>query len=224
MPRPIRVDVGGEVYHVLNRINGRFQIFYTDADYQLFEDILANGVSRYDMRLIAYCIMPNHWHMVVYPRKDGDLSKFVGWVTNTHTRRWHVAKHTAGSGHLYQGRYKSFLCQNNTHLLTLIRYVERNALRANLVSRAEEWRWSSAWRRVHGSREQKELLDSSSFEFPGDYNRCLNESQTEAELSAIRTSAQRGCPFGENFWVHAKVEQHSLQSTMRATGRPKKGG
>jgi hypothetical protein len=110
------------------------------------------------MRLLAYCIMPNHWHLVLYPRKDGDLSKFVNWLTLTHTQRRHAAHRTIGHGHLYQGRYKSFLCEKDAHFLQFVRYVERNPLRANLVRRASDWRWGSLWRRTHGTPKHQALL------------------------------------------------------------------
>ena len=140
MGRVLRTDIGNYVYHVLNRANARVRIFDNDKDYQLFKEILVEAKEKCNMRLLAYCIMPNHWHLVVNPKKDGDLSKFMNWLTLTHTQRWHVSKKTTGQGHLYQGRYKSFLCQNDNHFLVLVRYVERNALRANLVSSAEEWK------------------------------------------------------------------------------------
>lgn len=139
MSRIERVDVGDYVYHVLNRANARVQIFDIEADYVVFEQILEEAVKKFDMRLLAYCLMPNHWHLVLYPKKDGDLARFMAWLTNTHTRRWHVSKGTVGQGHLYQGRYKSFICEKNEYLLTLLRYVERNAKRANIVVRAEKW-------------------------------------------------------------------------------------
>jgi len=85
------------------------------------------------MRLLAYCIMPNHWHLILYPRNSGGLAQFMGWLTNTYTRRWHTKNGTVGQGHLYQGRYKSFLCQDDNHFLTLVKYVERNAKKADLV-------------------------------------------------------------------------------------------
>ena len=123
------------MYHVLNRANARVQIFNSDKDYQLFESVLEEAVGKYDLGLLSYCIMPNHWHLVLCPKNDGDLSRFMGWLTNTHTRRWHTGKGTIGQGHLYQGRYKSFLCQDDNHFLVLVRYVERNARRANLVKK-----------------------------------------------------------------------------------------
>src|SRR3990167_2710335 len=127
MPRVNRIDICDYVYHIINRANARVQIFDNNKDYQLFETILEEGKDIFDMRILAYNIMPNHWHLVLYPKKDGDLAKFMGWITNTHTRRWHTVTSTIGEGHLYQGRYKSFICEENRYFLTLVRYVERNA-------------------------------------------------------------------------------------------------
>ncbi len=92
MPRTNRVDVANMSYHVINRTNARVQIFDNNRDYKLFEDILEGAKEKFEMRILSYCIMPNHWHLSLYPKKDGDLSKFMGWITNTHTRRWHATK------------------------------------------------------------------------------------------------------------------------------------
>ncbi len=224
MPRVERTNVGGYVYHVLNRANARVQIFEDSKDYLAFERILEEGVKKFGMRLLAYCLMPNHWHLVLYPRKDGDLSRFMGWLTNTHTRRWHTAKGTIGQGHLYQGRYKSFLCQEDNHFLSLVRYVERNAKRANLVQRAEDWQWSSAWRREKGTQKQKSLLAPWPVEKPEDYLALLNEPQSEEEEKAIRKSVVRNSPYGKSGWVREMVKKFNLESTLRPRGRPKKGG
>ena len=138
MGRALRVDVGDHVYHVLNRANARAGLFAKKQDYALFESILEEAIERIDTRLLAYSVMPNHWHLVVYPREDGDLAKFMNWLTLTHTQRFHAEHGTTGYGHLYQGRYKSFLCEEDRHFLQLVRYVERNAKRAQFVTRAEE--------------------------------------------------------------------------------------
>jgi len=129
--------------------------------------------------------MPNHWHIVLHPKRDGDLAKYIGWLSNTHTKRWHASKQTTGQGHLYQGRYKSFLCQDDNHFLTLVRYVECNARKANLVKRAENWKWSSVWRREKGTTKQKELLSPWPVTRPKDYLRWLHEPQLEEEEEAI---------------------------------------
>jgi len=114
--------------------------FEKPADYEAFQRILAGGLERYDMRLLAYCMMPNHWHLLVWPKGDGDLSRFMAWVTLTHTQRWHAHRHSAGTGHVYQGRFKSFPVQEDEHFYSVCRYAERNALRANLRAGAESAR------------------------------------------------------------------------------------
>ena len=123
------------MYHVLNRANARMRIFDKPDDYAAFEQVLEAAVERTKTRLLAYCVLPTHWHMVLWPREDGELSRFTGWLTLTHTQRWHAHRHSTGSGHLYQGRFKSFPVQDDAHFFTVCRYVERNALRANLVER-----------------------------------------------------------------------------------------
>ena len=216
MGRPERVNAGGLVYHVLNRANARMTTFEKDEDYAAFEHVLGEAVTRVKMRLLSYCVMPNHWHLVLWPRADGDLSTFVGWLTLTHTQRWHAHRHSVGSGHVYQGRFKSFLVEEDDHFLTVCRYVERNPLRAGLCVRAEQWRWSSLWRAVNGDDDAKRLLSVWPLERPSDWRRRVQHAQTEAELEPLRQSAHRGRPFGNAAWVERMVEQFDLASTLRA--------
>src|SRR5512147_328084 len=157
MPRRLRVSTGGYAYHVLNRAVARARIFRKTRDFEAFEEVLIEAKQRMPMRILAWAVLPSHWHMVLWPRGDGDLSEFMRWLTVTHTQRWHAAHRTSGTGPLYQGRFKSFPIEAGEHLLTVLRYVERNALRANLVERGEEWRWSSLWHRVHG--DTAKILD-----------------------------------------------------------------
>ena len=222
MPRVERVDVGDQIYHVINRANARVKIFDNNQDYKDFENILEEAVKKFNMRLLAYCIMPNHWHLVIYPISDGDLSRFMGWLTNTHTRRWHTKKGTIGQGHLYQGRYKSFICQNDFHFLALVRYVERNAKRTNLVKRAEDWKWGSARRRIYGTDTQKKVLSSWPVLMPSDYLAYLNEPQKEEEINIIRRSIIKNIPFGREAWRDNIVQKFKLEQSLRGVGRPKK--
>ncbi len=133
MPRNARIDVGEEVYHVINRANGRMEIFSEPEDYELFEKLLFETKELLGMRILAYTLMPNHWHLVLYPQNDGDMGTFMHRLSNAHTRKVHAKTLTNGSGHLYQGRYKSFLVGDDRYLLTLIKYVERNPVRAKLT-------------------------------------------------------------------------------------------
>ena len=222
MGRPKRAADGGLVYHVLNRANARMRIFDKPEDYEAFERVLREAVDRTETRLLAYCVMPNHWHLVVWPQEDGELSRFTGWLTLTHTQRWHAHHQSTGSGHVYQGRFKSFPVQDDEHLLAVCRYVERNALRANLVERAEAWRWGSLYRWKHGDARQNSLLAAWPLaRLPGWLNK-VNAPQTEAELSALRRSVNRGRPFGELSWSDEMARRLGLESTLRPQGRPKK--
>jgi putative transposase len=222
MGRAKRAADGGLIYHVLNRGNARMTIFEKDGDYEAFESILEQAVARYGTEILAWCLMPNHWHLVVKPHEDGELSQFVGWLTLTHTQRWHAHYQNPGSGHLYQGRFKSFPVQEEEHFLTVCRYVERNPLRARLVSRAEQWRWSSLWRWHEGTAAQKRLLSAWPVRRAANWLQHVNTPQTEAELSALRRSVTRGCPFGEEHWSNQMVKKLQLESTIRPQGRPKK--
>ena len=223
MPRTPRVDIGNLVYHVINRANTRAQIFHTDKDYQLFETVLAEAKELSSMRILAYCVMPNHWHLVLQPREDGDLQVFMRWLTMTHTQRFHAARKTAGAGHLYQGRYKSFLVETSPYFLQLCRYVERNPLRARMVRKAEQWRWSSLWRREKGSEQQKKLLSPWPEDMPEGYLDYVNMREPGEELKEIRYSVNRGKPYGGDSWVKRMIKKFDLESTVRNPWRPKKG-
>ena len=222
MGRPLRAADGGYVYHVLNRANGRHTLFEKDADYEAFERVLAEARHRVPVRLLAYCVMPNHWHLVLWPKADGDLSRFLGWLTLTHTQRWHAHRHTAGTGHLYQGRFKSFPIQEDDHLLTVCRYVERNALRPGLVRRAEDWRWGSLWRRERGSADERAILSEWPVARPRRWLEIVNTPQTQAEEEALRTAIRRGRPVGGEAWVKRATVRLGLETTLRPRGRPRK--
>lgn len=223
MARALRHAPGGMVYHVLNRANGRQPIFRKDADYAAFERILDQVAERVGMRVLAYCLMPNHWHLILWPRRDGDLSNFMRLVTQTHAQRWHVHRRSAGSGHLYQGRFKSFAVSTDEYFLTVCRYVERNALRARLVARAEEWQWSSLWRREHGDANANKLLSEWPVDRPRQWVGRVNKPETAAELADLRRSVNRGTPFGEISWVRRTAEKLNLHSSLRPRGRPRVG-
>ena len=207
------------MYHVLNRAIGRSTLFERLEDYAAFEKALEEAGHRIPMRLLVFCVMPNHWHLVLWPRADGDLSECMRWLTNTHTRRWHLSHGTAGTGPLYQGRFKSFPVEEDEHFFTVCRYVERNALRANMVSSAEQWRWCSLWHRTN----KPGLVTLAEWPLACgerwlDY---VNQAETEAELKALRRSAWSGAPFGDTVWQQSTAKRLGLESTLRCPGRPK---
>jgi len=221
MARSRRISAGGVVYHVLNRANARLSIFSDDADYAAFEKVLGEAVQRSDMRLLPYILMPNHWYLVLWPRRDGRLSAFVRWLTLTHAQRWHAFRDSAGSGHLYQGRFKSFPVQEDQHLRVLCRYVERNALRAALVRRAEDWRWCSLWQRRSGDATSRQILSNWPTDPGPDWLSHVNEPRTDAELDAVRTCIAHGRPLGASPWQQTIARRLNLQSTLLPRGRPK---
>ena len=210
------------VYHVLNRANARMTPFEDDGDYGAFEKVLTQAHEHVAMRTVSYCVMPNHWHLILWPRGDGDLSRFMHWLTLAHTQRWHAAHETTGSGHVYQGRFKSFPVQSDAHFLTVCRYVERNPLRAGLVARAEQWRWGSLWRRTLGDDESKSLLSPGPLAWPKNWLDLTNTAQTAAELEAVRLSVSRGRPLGGRTWQKNTAKRVGLESTLRTRGRPRK--
>ena len=210
------------VYHVLNRANFRSRLFRKPTDYQAFLGIVEENLNFVPMRLLAYCLMPNHWHLVLYPRADGDLAKFLQRVTMTHTQRYHAKTQTVGYGHVYQGRYKSLLVESGRHFLTLVRYVERNAQRAGLVRKAEEWPYGSVHARLYGTAEQKKMLSPWPTPEPSGYRKWLNQPQGKEEVEKICEAIRRGRPYGSEKWVSQAVRQFGLESTTRSRGRPKK--
>ena len=220
MPRRPRVATGNYVYHVLNRASRRDRIFETDQDYLSFLKVLEQARSKANCRLLSFCVMPNHWHLVLWPKGDDDLSEYMRWLTVTHTQRWHAFHGTSGTGPLYQGRFKSFPIQADDHFYTVCRYVERNALRANLVRKAENWRWGSL--REHVNPMGIVTLDRWPIPAPKDWEKIVNEPQTEAELIAIQKAIKRGCPFGGDRWIRTTAKRLQLESTLRPIGRPKK--
>ena len=220
MPRIARVAPGGMVFHVLNRGVARMRIFDDDEDYAAFQRVIEQTLPLAPIRIAAYCWLPNHWHFVLWPREDGDLSAFMQRMTNMHTQRWQRAKGRVGYGHLYQGRFKSFPIETDEHFYRVVRYVERNGLRAGLVERAEHWRWGSLWRRDHNLRAP--LLADWPLAEPPDWRELVNQPQTDAELEAIRRCVRRGSPYGSTTWAEKTAEQLGLEATLRPRGRPHK--
>ena len=210
------------MFHVLNRGVGRMRLFRKAADFAAFERIIEKTLESCPMRICAYCLMSNHWHLVLWPERDGDMAAFLQKLTITHVRNWQENRRRVGYGHLYQGRYKSFPVESDEHFYQVVRYVERNALRANLVTHAEDWRWCSLWRRVHGTPTDRQWLSPWPLPEPRAWRQLVNAPQTEGELEAIRRSVMRGQPYGRADWVQQTARSLGLETTLRPRGRPRK--
>jgi putative transposase len=222
MGRPKRPDESGSIYHAINRGNARGAIFRKPEDYDAFERLLAVGIARYPCQILAYQLMPNHWHFVLRPTEDGGMSSFLRWVSLTHTMRLHAHYQTAGEGHVYQGRFKSFPIQDDEHFLAVCRYVERNALRAGLVERAEEWKWGSLSRWLATPEPEPKLLSPWPVPRSPQWDERVNATLSEKEMQTIRRCVNRGSPFGGRQWVDTVSRRLGLETTLRCRGRPKK--
>ncbi len=195
------------------------RLFHKPEDYLAFERVLAEGLDRYPVDLLTYCVMPNHWHLVVRPMTNEALGRWLGWVGVTHVRRHHEHYHRRGGGHLYQGRFKSFPVSSGEHFLALCRYVEANPRRAKLVDRAEKWQWSGLWRRTHPSGVPP--LAKWPVRRSPNWLARVNQSFQPDVLQQLRECVQRGRPLGDHAWVHETAERLGLSFTLRGPGRPR---
>jgi putative transposase len=212
MPRIPRGQLAGHAYHVLNRGNGGAVVFHKDADYTAFLALLQMGKSKYRVRVLGFCPMPNHFHLVLQPETTDALSPFMQWWMTSHVRRYH--RHYRSHGHVWQGRFKSFPIQQDDHLLTVLRYVLRNPVRAQLVESATQWPWSSL--------QHPTLADSSPVPLPDNWLHWINQPLFDHELTTLRVCLNRQAPFGSTEWLTQFTGIAGLESTLRPRGRPRK--
>lgn len=218
MPRIARGLVDGFVYHILNRGNGKQQIFHKDQDYKAFINLMREAKDRYPVKIFAYSLMPNHFHMILMPIYAEKLSKWMQWLMTSHVRRHH--RHYKTSGHIWQGRFKSFVIQKDNYLLTALRYVEGNPVRAGLVSSAKDWLWSSHIERIGMGFCQ--IVDKIPIELPQNWGRYVDEPLTDKELEELHRSVNRQSPFGNTEWQGQVCRNFGLEHTIRPRGRPRK--
>ena len=222
MGRPPRNSQGGYVYHIIGRGLKLKPIFRSLEDYEDFDTVLVQTVERFEPRLLAYCVLPKHWHLVLIPRKDGDLSKLMAWLTTTHSARWHTKPRRAGTGGLYERRFRAFPVQDNLQLLDVICFVESHPVRTGLVEFVQDWQWSSVWRRDKEKNSSSPMISIPPVPLPLDWREQLEvEMQTET-LERIKHCIQRSCPYGEARWVQKTAIRLGLESTLRPRGRPRK--
>ena len=218
MPYRRGVGTAGLVFHVLNRGVRRLRLFDNEQDYSAFCRVFREAQARIPMRCLAYCLMPNHFHLVLWPRTDDELSRFMRWLTTTHSMRWHAWRETTGTGHVYQGRFKAFPVSDDTHFLRLCRYVERNPVRAGLVARAEQWRWSSLAQRAGG--ESPIILTDWPVTQPADWL-DLVQLDVAAETEELRHSVHRSTPYGPKDWQLKVAEDLWVSRSVTPRDHPR---
>jgi putative transposase len=225
MPRPLRPIDENLIYHVINRGNNRQKVFRKRGDFTAFLDALAELRERKPFELYGYCLLDNHFHLLLRPT-GATISRIMQSLLVSHTQRYH--RHYQSGGHVWQGRFKSPVIQNDEYLLTVLRYIESNPLRANLVRRAENYLWSSY--RVHGLGETNTLIDplinydELSTKPPVRQRKWAEKIHTpidEKKLAAIRRSSATGLPLGDEAWVRRLAKRLDLDLTIRPRGRPR---
>ncbi len=221
MARQPRVDIADQIYHVINRSNARWNIFKVAKDFQGILKSLQETLELIPMGIFAFCLMSNHWHFIVRPKENGDMGKFFGKFTQKATQRWHTQHGSVGSGHLFQGRFKSFLVEKDSYFLQLAKYVEANALRVNMVKKAEDWKWGSLYLRLKNPELTKQLLTPWPIDMPKDYLGLVNNPLPKIQLNNIRHSIEKSKPLGTEQWVKRQIDKYDLGYTLREPGRPK---
>ena len=214
MARLARVEVVDCPHHITQRGNRKLQTFYSDADYRTYIKLLAESKAKADVSVWAYCLMPNHVHLVAVPSSSGGLAKLV---QHPHRRyAWRINRRMNWHGHLWQSRFYS--CpMDERHLMAAVRYVEMNPVRAGLCSHPREWKWSS----VHAHLEQKDdalvevkpMLDRA-----GDWKRYLGETALPAMIAAIRESSASGRPAGDDDFVRSVEAETGRRLRKRLPG------
>lgn len=218
MPRRSRHSTHHFVFHVLNRAVQGVTLFATPADYSLFGQLLAEAERGFPVSLLAFAVMPNHWHLVVLPLDDDSLPVFMKWLTATHALRWRASKGSQGRGAVYQGRYKAIAVQHDGHFLTVCRYVERNPVRARLVGRAEDWPWSSA--ASSAGAADRPRISTWPVTRPGDWLERLNVPEPPRTLERVRSAVHAGRHFGSASWRLAAAASLKWRNGLRQRGRP----
>lgn len=224
MPRAPRQSVGGLIYHVYNEARGRRKLFESDADYAAFTAVLEEGQERYpQVQLLAFCLVPSRFHVVIKPKSDGELSQFMRWVTQTHGHRWRNIGRRVGRGGMYQGRFRSFVVQENQHVLVLCRYIEQLPVREAFSKTAQAWPWSSAGVRAGAgpAKAARPHLDSWPVRRPGNWLKLINDSMPKPDVERVETSIIRSRPLGDPPWQQRIARKLHLEHTLRPIGRPR---
>ena len=219
MARLARIVVPGIPHHITQRGNRRMQVFFADDDYRLYLDLMKRWCKKHKVAIIAYCLMPNHVHLIATPSSESGLRLAIGEAHRRYTR--HINSREKWQGHLWQERFASFP-MDDSHFLAAVRYAELNPVRAKLVKHAENWRWSSAKAHLAGVDDSiisvKPILS-----LVEDWKSFLEEQIVERELDRIRIHSRTGRPLGSKSFI-GELEQKLKRSLQKKKPGPKKKG
>lgn len=215
MPRRLRRSLNGAAFHVMNRAVRRTVLFQDDRDYDAFIQVTLESLERFRIGTVSFELMPNHWHFVVLCDWIAEISRWQHWLAGTHANRWNGAHGLRGTGAVYQGRFKAVPIQHGLSLVRVCRYVERNALRKELVSRAEDWPWSS----LGAERNNCHLVPLVEWPIPRPENwlTIVNSEDVPSELDHVRICIRKNWPIGDPDWQRAVAPFAGL--TMKPRGR-----
>lgn len=221
MSRIARVVVEGVPYHVTQRGNARQTVLHRENDFRVYRDLIREHAKRHELSLLAYCLMPNHIHLVCIPGKVTSMQRAIGRTASDYARYFNVQNRSCG--HVWQARYYS--CPlDRVHLWNAMAYVERNPVRAGLVDLAEQYRWSSA--KAHADLSTADVLIQTRLwreEYdPGRWRDVLRSSvEEEAMAERIRDASRRGRPLGSQQFVALLEETTGRRLTALPAGRPR---
>jgi REP-associated tyrosine transposase len=182
MARSKRLASAGRIYHIVNRGNDRRVIFLERDDYVRFRAILDEGRRRFNVEIFGLCLMPNHFHALVRPHTDEALSAYMQWVQCRYACYLRRRTQTLGHGHVFQRRFWSALIVDDEHFRIVLRYIENNPVRACLVSRAQQWEWSSLIER----ERRGTLISPVPFDLPDSWEALVNIVPPQGILHRIR--------------------------------------
>ena len=220
MPRQARDVAAGYIYHVLNRGNRKQTVFHKEKDYVVFIELMKKAKEKFPIKIFAYCLMPNHYHFALMPLQIDHLSKWIHWLTTVHASRYHF--HYQTCGHIWQGRYKNILIQDDYHLSTVLKYIERNPIRAGFTNSAYDWPWSSYTENL--GEKSNCLLDERPDNLQVSWDKFVDSPIKTTELENLRKCIKKRLPYGDEKWKHEISTQLGIRCFEKQRGRPRKIG
>ncbi len=218
MPRIARIIAEGYPHHVTQRGNRKLQTFFCDEDYEAYLQLLSEWLTKRDVSVWAYCLMPNHVHLIVVPRTEDGFRRGIGEAHRRYTRRINFRQ--GWRGHLWQGRFASYPLDNN-HLLAASRYIERNPTAAGLAEKPWDYPWSSARAHIEG-RDDILVRTKPLLEMVDDWQNWISQETTKEMIKHFQQHERTGRPLGDDSFVDELEMITGRELKIKKAGRKKK--